>query len=114
MAQRDTAASTPPPGTRPEGKQALLEAAQDVVRKQAEQRRAALEAERNARSRVSPFVAVGSAIILVVLAYVAVERPAWLFPPPPVSESAELREASLRIGMASAAQRIEKFRRSRQ
>src|SRR5688500_1394919 len=114
MAEPTTAASTPSPmAPRPGGKQALLEAAQDVVRKQAEDRKAELEAERRARSRIAPIVAAGSAIILVVLAYVAVERPAWVFPKPAAVESAEVQEASLRIGMASAAQRIEKFRRER-
>ncbi len=112
MADPTTATSTPHPQPPTGGKQALLQAAQDVVRKQAEARRAALEAEQRARARVSPIVAVGSAIILVVLAYVAVERPTWLFPKPPVPESAEVREASLRIGMASAAQRIERFRQT--
>jgi hypothetical protein len=91
----------------------LLEAAQEVVRKQAEDRKAELDAERRARARVSPLVAVGSAIILVVVAYAAVEQPTWLFPTPAVVESVELQEASLRIGMASAAQRIEKFRQTR-
>lgn len=114
MADPTAAGPTPPSATRAgTGKQALLEAAQEVVRKQAEERRAELEAERKARSRMSPIVAAGSAIILIILAYVAVERPTWLFPKPPVSESAELREASLRIGMAAAAQRVEKFRRNR-
>jgi hypothetical protein len=91
----------------------LLEAAQEVVRRQADERRAQLEAERAARSRISPIVAVGSAIILIVMAYIAVERPTWLFPRPPMPESAEVQEASLRIGMASVAQRVEKFRATR-
>lgn len=114
MAEPTTTAPTPSPAApRPAGKQALLEAAQEVVRKQAEQRRAELEAERRARSRISPIAAVGSAVILVIVAYVAVERPTWIFPKPPAVESAEVREASLRIGMASTAQRIEKFRQAR-
>ena len=103
-------APPPPPQT---GKQALFEAAQEVVRKHADERRAQLEAERAARSRISPIVTIGCAIFLVVLAYVAVERPVWLFPQPPVPESAEVQEASLRIGMASIAQRVEKFREAR-
>ena len=114
MAEPTSAASTPSSAApRQGGKQALLEAAQDVVRTQAEARKAELEAERRSRSRMSPIVAIGSAIILVVVAYAAVERPVWLFPPPPTVESAEVQEASLRIGMAAAAQRIEKFRQTR-
>jgi hypothetical protein len=110
MAEPTTAGSTPPPAI---GKQALFEAAQEVVRRQADERRAQLEAERAARSRISPIVAVGCAIILIVLAYAAVERPTWLFPRPPVTESPEVQEASLRIGMAAVAQRVEKFRDTR-
>lgn len=114
MAEPTTAAQTPGPvAPKPGGKRALLEAAQEVVRRQAEQRKAELEAAQRERSRISPIIAVGSAIILVVVAYVAVERPTWLFPKPPVVESSEVREASLRIGMASAAQRIEKYRQTR-
>ncbi len=114
MAEPRTAATPPgPASSRPGGKQALLEAAQEVVRHQAESRKAELEAERRAHARVSPVVAVGCAIILVIAAYVGVERPTWIFPKPPAAETAEVREASLRIGMASAAQRIDKFRRVR-
>ena len=114
MAEPTTAGATPGPAApRPGGKRALLEAAQNVVRTQAEARRAELDAERRARARISPIVAVGCAIILLVVAYAAVERPAWLFPPPPPVERAEVQEASLRIGMATAAQRIERFRRAR-
>ncbi|MGH7631889.1 MAG: hypothetical protein ACREOF_21345 [Gemmatimonadales bacterium] len=114
MAEPTTAAPTPGPAApKPGGKQALLEAAQEVVRRQAEQRRAELDAAQRQRSRISPIIAVGSAVILVIVAYLTVERPTWLFPKPPVAESSEVREASLRIGMASAAQRIEKFRQTR-
>ena len=95
------------------GKQALLDAAKEVVRKHAADRAAELEAERRARSRVSPIVAVGCAVLLVVGAYIAVERPSWIFPKPVEVETADVREASLRIGMAAAAQRIEKFRQLR-
>jgi hypothetical protein len=114
MAESTSSGATPGPAApRPVGKQALLEAAQDVVRQQAEDRRAEQEAARRARGRISPIVAVGCAIILLVVAYAAVERPVWLFPPPLPVESAEVQEASLRIGMATAAQRIERFRRAR-
>jgi hypothetical protein len=112
MAERPSSAPTPTLPT-PTGKQALLEAAQEVVRKQAEDRKAELDAERRARSRISPLVAMGSAILLVMVAYIAVERPTWLFPHPPVPESAEVQEASLRIGMAAVAQRVERFREQR-
>ncbi|HEU5170804.1 MAG TPA: hypothetical protein VFU46_09710 [Gemmatimonadales bacterium] len=116
MAEPTTAASAPPPPPPPRGgKQALFEAAQEVVRKQAEERQAELAAaaKRRARSRVSPVVAVGCAFILAMAAYVAVEQPGWMFPRPAAQETAEVQEASLRISMASAAQRIERFRLAR-
>jgi hypothetical protein len=72
MAEPTTAGATARTSPTPTGKQALYEAAQDVVRKQADERRAQVEAERAARSRISPIVTVGCAIILMVLAYVAV------------------------------------------
>ena len=92
MAEPTSEGATPSPAVpRPGGKRALLEAAQDVVRTQAEARRAELDAERRARARISPIVAVGCAIILLVVAYAAVERPSWLFPPPPPVERAEVQ-----------------------
>jgi hypothetical protein len=97
----------------PANKQALFDAAVDVVRKQSEERaaeRAAEEVRRREQSRVSPVVAVGLTIILGLGVYIAVEQPAWLFPPPPPVESRETQDASLRISMATTMQRIERFR----
>lgn len=102
------------PSVGPSGnKQALFDAAVEVMRKQAAERSAEQEAEaarRREQSRVSPIIAAGLTIILAVGVYLAVEQPSWLFPTPPVAESQELQEASLRIGMATTAQRIERFR----
>ena len=99
------------PGTPP--KQALFDAAVEVMRKQSEERaaeRAAEEARRREQSRVSPIIAGGLTILLAVGVYVAVEQPTWLFPPARPAESRETREASLRIGMATTMQRVERFR----
>ena len=97
----------------PANKQALFDAAVEVMRRQSEDRAAEREAEaarRREQSRVSPIIAAGLTIILAVSVYLAVEQPSWLFPTPPVVESKEVQEASLRIGMATTAQRIERFR----
>ena len=120
MPDRPTpASSTLPPGAQPgvpagpANKQALFDAAVDVVRKQSEERaaeRAADEARRREQTRVSPIIAAGLTILLAVGIYVAVEQPTWLFPPPPPVESQETQEASLRIGMATTMQRIERYR----
>jgi hypothetical protein len=83
------------------------------MRKQAQERTAEREAEearRREQSRVSPIIAGGLTILLAVGVYLAVEQPSWLFPPPARVESQEQQEASLRIGMATTAQRVERFR----
>ena len=117
MADRIVPAPTPSPapsaGGAPRAKQALFDAAVDVVRKQSEERaaeRAAEEARRRQQSRVSPIIAVGLTILLGVGVYMGVEQPAWLFPPAPPMESRETQDASLRISMATTMQRIERFR----
>ena len=117
MADRIVPAPTPSPapsaGGAPRAKQALFDAAVDVVRKQSEERaadRAAEEARRRQQSRVSPIIAVGLTILLGVGVYMGVEQPAWLFPPAPPMESRETQDASLRISMATTMQSIERFR----
>jgi hypothetical protein len=121
MADRTVpAASSAAPPAAPAGgastaphKQALFDAAVEVMQKQREERaaaRAAEDARRRDQSRVSPIIAAGLTLILAVGVYVGVEQPTWLFPPAPPVESQETREASLRIGMATTMQRIERFR----
>lgn len=94
-------------------KQALFDAAVEVVRKQGEERQAerALAAKReHERRRVSPVIAAGLTILLGVAVYIGVEQPTWLLPTPPKLESTAAQEASLRIGMATTMQRIERYR----
>jgi hypothetical protein len=94
-------------------KQALFDAAVEVVRKQGEERQAerALAAKQELeRKRVSPIIAGGLTILLGVGIYLAVEQPTWLLPTAPKPESTAAQDASLRIGMATTMQRIERFR----
>ena len=99
--------------TQPPHKQALYDAAVEVVRKQGQEREAerafAAKREREGK-RVSPIIAGGLTILLGVGVYLAVEQPAWLLPTAPKPESPAAQEASLRIGMATTMQRIERFR----
>lgn len=107
------AASSAAGGAGAGAKQALFDAAVEVMRKQSEERaaeRAAEEARRREQSRLSPIIVGGLAILLAMGVYVAVEQPSWLFPPERPAESREAQEASLRIGMATTMQRIERFR----
>jgi hypothetical protein len=109
-----TPAKSPSPAPPPVNpKQALYEAFGDVMRQQAETReaeRAAAAAQQRERSRVSPIIVVGVAILALAGGYVAVEQPTWLFPPPVHADTREEREAGLRIGMATAVQQIERYR----
>jgi hypothetical protein len=94
-------------------KKALLEAFDNVLKSQAEQREAERRAEeqrRRARTLDRPVMGVCCAFLLFVGAYLWVERPEWVFPPPPLPESVAVKEASLRIGMAGVAQHLEHYR----
>jgi hypothetical protein len=102
---------TQTPHATPE-KKALLEAFDTVLKTQAEARearRAEAEARlRNGTSRL--LMVVCSSIIVFVGVYLYVERPDWVFPTPATPESLVVREASLRISVANAAQHIERYR----
>jgi len=94
-------------------KQALLEAFDSVLKTRAEEReaeRAEAEARRRGRGASRLVMVLCAAVLLFVSAYVYVERPGWLFPAPPRPESLAVREASLRISVANAAQHVERFR----
>ena len=94
-------------------KKALLEAFDTVIKTQTEQREAErreAEARRAARGRSRPLLWGCAAIVLFVSAYLWVEQPEWVFPGRPLPESAAIKEASVRIGMANAAQHVERYR----
>jgi len=94
-------------------KKALLEAFDSVLKTQAEVREAQqreAEERRQARARSRPVMWVCAAITLFVSAYLWVEQPEWVFPSKAPPESLAVKEASLRIGMANAAQHLERYR----
>jgi hypothetical protein len=102
---------TQTPQTTPE-KKALLEAFDTVLKTQAEEREAR-RAEAEARRRHSSsrlLMVVCGTVLMFVGVYLYVERPEWVFPAPATPESVVVREASLRISVANAAQHIERFR----
>ena len=93
-------------------KKALLEAFDSVIKTQAEEREAErqeAEARRLARSRSRPVMWACAAIVLFVSAYLWVEQPDWVFPNKALPESMAVKEASLRIGMANAAQHVQRY-----
>src|SRR5512134_1780852 len=94
-------------------KKALLEAFDTVLKTQADEREAQrleAEARRLARARSRPVMWVCTAIVLFISAYLWVEQPAWVFPNRAAPESMAVKEASLRIAIANAAQHVERFR----
>ena len=99
-------------GTSPE-KKALLAAFDTVLKTQAEEReaeRASTEARRRRRGASRLLTGVCATILVFTSVYLYVERPEWIFPAPPEAESVAVREASLRVGLANAAQHIERYR----
>jgi hypothetical protein len=111
----ETAPTQPPGPARSANaeKQALLEAYDTVLKHQAERREAEAreaEARRAARQRTRPIIWTAAALTLVLCSYLLIERPDWMFPQAGPVESAELQEASIRIGMANAAQHVQRFR----
>ena len=112
---KETAGPPPVPGASPQ-KQALLEAFDSVLKKQAEDREAeqrAEDARRRGRKRVRPVIWGAAVVALSLCVYLYVERPGWLFPASVPLESVAIQEASLRIGMANAAQHLERYRQRR-
>jgi len=103
---------TAPTSSAPANKQALLEAFDSVLKKQAEDREAEqreAEARRRSRNRVRPTIWALAGLAVVLCTYLYIEKPEWLFPST-VQEPVAIQEASLRIGMANVAQHIERYR----
>jgi hypothetical protein len=94
-------------------KKALLEAFDTVLKTKADEReseRLAAEARRRGRGTSRLLLLLCTSVLLLVGVYVFVERPEWIFPAPPPPESLAVREASLRISVANAAQHVERYR----
>lgn len=109
MSQETTPAPSAPAASQ---KKALLEAFDTVLKTQAEMReaeRAAEEARRRGRGVSRLLMVVCTTILVFIAVYLYVERPDWVFPAPPPPESLAVREASLRIMVANAAQHVERF-----
>ena len=112
---QDTRTSAPTASASPE-KKALLEAFDTVLKTAAEERereRLAAEARRRNRGVSRLLLVVCAVIVTFVSVYLYVERPEWIFPVASPPESPAVRQASLRISVANAAQHIERFRQQR-
>lgn len=103
--------AAPPASGASTPKQALLEAFDSVLKKQAEEREAEQRrAEALRRVRVRPSVWGLAVFALFLCTYLYIERPEWLYPASAPPETVEISEASLRIGMANVAQHVERYR----
>jgi hypothetical protein len=94
-------------------KKALLEAFDTVLKTAAEEReleRLAAEARRRGRGASRLLLVVCTTVLVFVSVYLYVERPEWAFPAPSQPESIAVRQASLRISVANAAQHVERYR----
>jgi hypothetical protein len=110
---KETSGTATTSGASPQ-KQALLEAFDSVLKKQAEDREAEQReaaARRRARNGVRPAIVALALVAIALCGYLYVARPEWLFPSN-TTEAVAIKEASLRIGMANAAQHIERYRQS--
>lgn len=91
-------------------KQALLEAFDDVLKADAERRAEVVEAPGPTRRSASPIVLVGLFAIVAMVAAIFVSRPAWLGFPDEYVETPVIKDASLRLAMYQARQRVEQYR----
>jgi hypothetical protein len=108
--------TTPPPNAASPEKKALLAAFDTVIKTAAEEReieRLAAEARRRSRGASRLLLVICAVILTFVLVYLYVERPEWIFPVASAPESPAVRQASLRISVANAAQHIERYRHQR-
>jgi hypothetical protein len=100
--------------TKPEDSQdsrrALATAFQDVVKADQERR----EAARRPAARRRPWLGIISLVVFAsTVAWLAVDRPAWLFPPV-VAENPARDDAGLRLTMYAAATRLNAYRSTAQ
>lgn len=106
-----TSNAAPSPSGPNDQKQALLEAFDDVLRAEAERR--AEEAARQGarpRRRFSPIVAAGLFAIVMLCGGLAVSRPPWLGFAEPYVDPPAVEDASLRLAIYRARQRVELYR----
>jgi hypothetical protein len=108
--------TTSPPNAASPEKKALLAAFDTVLKTAAEEReieRLAAEARRRSRGASRLLLVLCTVIVTFVSVYFYVERPEWIFPVAPAPESPAVRQASLRISVANAAQHVERYRQQR-
>ena len=107
-----TTPTQPSAGSPTPEKQALLDAFDQVIKADAEQRGKPTVRERARKWILHPIALLALFVLFGTTIYLGIARPAWLFQRGMPPENAALQDASLRLGMAVQFQRIERYRQA--
>jgi hypothetical protein len=107
-----TTPTQPSPGAPTPEKQALLEAFDQVIKADAEQRGKPADLRRQRKWVLHPVAMLALLVLFGTVGYLGAVRPAWLFERGMPPENAALQDASLRLGMAMQYQRIDRYRQA--
>ncbi len=105
-------AGPPAPGAPTPEKQALLDAFDQVIKADAEQRGKPAERSRQRKWLLHPVAMLALLVLFTTVGYLGFVRPPWLFDRGAPPENAAVQDASLRLGMAMQYQRLERFRQA--
>ena len=107
-----TTPTQPSPGAPTPEKRALLDAFDQVIKADAEQRGKPADPRRPRKWLLHPIAMLALLVLFGTIGYLGAVRPPWLFDRGMPPENAALQDASLRLGMAMQYQRIERYRQT--
>ena len=107
-----TTPTQPSPGAPTPEKRALLDAFDQVIKADAEQRGKPADRRRQRKWLLHPIAMLALLVLFGTIGYLGVVRPPWLFERGMPPENATLQDASLRLGMAMQYQRIDRYRQA--
>lgn len=107
-----TTPTQPSPGAPTPEKRALLDAFDQVIKADAEQRGKPADRRRQRKWLLHPIAMLALLVLFGTIGYLGAVRPPWLFERGMPPENAALQDASLRLGMAMQYQRIDRYRQA--
>lgn len=107
-----TTPTQPAPGAPTPEKQALIDAFDQVIKADAEQRGKTADRRRGEKWVLHPVAVLALFVLVATVAYIGIARPPWLFERGMPPENAALQDASLRLGMAMQYQRVDRYRQA--
>jgi hypothetical protein len=107
-----TTPTQPSPGAPTPEKRALLDAFDQVIKADAEQRSRLPDRRRQRKWILHPIAMLAMLVLFGTIGYLGAVRPPWLFERGMPPENAALQDASLRLGMAMQFQRIDRYRKA--